>query len=301
MCDALTEHDAEKHGDAMTRRDLAKWSAAFALAGVLPLSACRHTNETTTTPGEAKVLRESEVSVKTPHGVSDSYFVAPQAGHYPGVLMWTDIKGLRPAFKLMAKRLAMQGYAVLVPNPFYRDATHPVVGENASFADPDTRALLLGMAKKLTQDAAFSDAKAYVKYLDAHSSIDTSRKIGTLGYCMGGPLIMRTAGALPERIGAAASFHGGGLVTEKPDSPHLLIPQSSAKVLHAVAANDHERSPDTVPALKAAYAEAGRSAEIEVYEGTLHGWCPPDSQVYNEAAAEKAWARLLALFESALV
>ena len=195
----------------------------------------------------------------------------------------------------------MSGYSVLVVNPFYRDMKHPVVGPDANFSDPDTRTFLVGMARKLTQDAAMSDARAYIDFIDKQDGVDTSRKIGTAGYCMGGPLIMRTAAAVPERVGAAASFHGGGLVRDTEDSPHLLIPQSPAHVLHAVAENDDARSPETKTILADAYKAAGIPAEIEVYEGAQHGWCPPDSQVYNEAQAERAWSRMLHLYKTALV
>ena len=157
------------------------------------------------------------------------------------------------------------------------------------------------MARQLNQETAFADAKAFVSFLDNQASVDTGRQIGTAGYCMGGPLIMRTAAAVPERVGAAASFHGGGLVTDQPDSPHLLIPRTSAHVLHAVAENDDEKNPEAKDRLREAYAAADIAAEIEVYEGTLHGWCPPDSAVYNEAQAERAWGRLLALFDRALI
>ena len=211
--------------------------------------------------------------------------------------MWPDIKGLRPAFKVMGKRMAENGYAVLVVNPFYRDSTAPVAGDNPDFSDPDTRQFLIGMARKLTQDASMSDARAYINFLDAQSAVDTSRKIGTCGYCMGGLLIMRTAAARPDRVGAAASFHGGGLATDRPDS---LIPNSPAHVLHAIAENDDERFPEAKTILAQAYADANVPAEIEVYAGTKHGWCPPDSAVYDEAQAEKAWARMLALYKTAL-
>ena len=214
--------------------------------------------------------------------------------------MWPDIRGLRPAFEAMGKRLAMAGYAVLVVNPFWRDARAPVVQPGEQFSDPDVRGRLIPMARKLTQEAALSDARDYIGFIDAQDAVNTDKKIGTAGYCMGGPLIMRTAAAVPERVGAAASFHGGGLATDQPDSPHLLIPQTKAQVLHAIAENDYERDPDFKPVLEAAYADAGIPAEIEVYEGTLHGWCPPDSAVYNEAQAEKAWSRMLALYERAL-
>lgn len=292
MCDEQTENDNQEFqnaGGVLNRRDFSQWSAAAIIAAMYPASAL----------GKETVV-ESDVAVTMPDGVSDSYFVHPSKGTHPGVLIWPDIRGLRPAFKAMGKRLAMSGYSVLVVNPFYRDAKAPVVGPDASFRDPDTRTLLRGMASKLTQDASMSDARAYISFLDAQASVDTTRKVGTAGYCMGGPLIMRTAAAVPSRVGAAASFHGGGLVRDSDDSPHLLIPDSPAHVLHAIAENDDERNPDVKDVLAAAYKEAGTPAEIEVYEGALHGWCPPDSRVYNEAQAEKAWSRMLALFQSAL-
>lgn len=293
MCDQFTENDNEnfeKSGGAINRRDFTSMSAAAIMAAMFPKAAM----------AEADVI-ESDVTVEMEDGHSDSYFVRPAKGTHPGVLIWPDIKGLRPAFRAMGKRLAMTGYSVLVVNPFYRDAKAPVVGPDASFRDPDTRKFLIGMARKLTQDASMSDARHYIKFLDAQDSTDTSKKVGTMGYCMGGPLIMRTAGAVPERVGAAASFHGGGLVTDRDDSPHLLIPKSPAHVLHAIAENDDERFPDAKNILREAYKKADTPAEIEVYKDTLHGWCPPDSTVYHKKQAEKAWSRTLALFETALV
>jgi len=293
MCDELTEKDNEnfaRRGGRINRRDFSRLSTAAVFAAMFPLSACG-----------SESVTETEVSVTMPDGVSDSYFVRPAKGRHAAVLMWPDIKGLRPAFKAMGKRLAMSGYAVLVVNPFYRDAKAPVAGPTPDFSDPDTRKILIGMARKLTQDASMSDAKAYIKFLDAQASVDTTRKLGTAGYCMGGPLIMRTAAAVPQRVGAAASFHGGGLVRDSEDSPHLLIPRSRAHVLHAIAANDDEKQPDAKTILAAAYKAANTPAEIEVYKDTLHGWCPPDSTVHNKDQAEKAWNRMLALFERALV
>ena len=294
MCDELTEIDNEefaKAGGDVNRRDFSKLGTAGVLSLMLPATAFAE---------DGLEVVESEVDVPMEDGVSDSYFVRPASGTYPGVLIWPDIRGLRPAFKAMGKRLAMQGYSVLVANPFYRDGKHPHVAPGEQFSDPDVRTRLIAMARKLTQDASMSDARHYIRFLDAQDATDTSRKVGTMGYCMGGPLIMRTAGAVPERVGAAASFHGGGLVTDRDDSPHLLIPQSPAHVLHAVAENDDERNPTQKVVLAETYAANGIPAEIEVYEGTLHGWCPIDSRVYNEAQAEKAWARTLALFDRAL-
>ena len=296
MCDELTEKDDQaflKSSGALNRRSFSTLASVTAFLSVLP--GCVSADV------ESAGIVEEEVNVPMAEGVSDSYFVYPATGTHPGVLIWTDIKGLRPAFKAMGKRLAMAGYAVLVANPYYRDAKHPVFGPDDSFSDPDTRQFLRGMARKLNQDAAMSDAQDYFAFLDAQPAVDTSKKAGTAGYCMGGPLIMRTAAALPDRIGAAASFHPGGMVTDADDSPHLLVPKTPAQVLHAIAENDHEKDPSMKAGLIEAYEAAGIPAEIEVYEGTLHGWCPPDSPVYNEAMAEKAWSRMLALFETALV
>ena len=291
MCDDLTQLDIEKlttDGGKVNRRNFGKISAVASFVAMLPPVA------------NAVDVVESNVTITTPDGEAEAYFVHPASGKHPGILMWTDILGLRTAFRTMATRLAQSGYSALVPNPFYRSAKVPVVPEGASFKDEDTRNLLRGMAGKLTQDAAFSDATAFVNFLDAQGAVDTNRQVGTAGYCMGGKLIMRTAAALPERIGAAASFHGGGLATDSPDSPHLLIPKSPAHVLHAIAANDDEKDPEAKNILANAYEEAGIPAEIEVYEGALHGWCSLDSPAYNEAAAEKAWSRMLNLFENAL-
>ncbi len=238
MCDEQTEFDNNSFalgGGAVNRRDFSKLSAAAIMTLMYPASALA---------GED--VEETDVIVTMEDGVSDSYFVRPKTGKHPAVLIWPDIRGLRQAFRAMGKRLAMQGYSVLVANPFYRDAKAPVVPEGSSFRDPDTRKLLIGMARKLTQDASMSDARHYIAFLDAQDSTDTSRKVGTMGYCMGGPLIMRTAGAVPERVGAAASFHGGGLVRDTDDSPHLLTPRSPAHVLHAIA----EKTTNALPTPK---------------------------------------------------
>jgi carboxymethylenebutenolidase len=199
----------------------------------------------------------------------------------------------------MGRRLAAEGYSVLTVNPFYRGARAPVVPEGATF-NAETRNIVMPLAQQLNAETHFTDARAFVDFLDAHGSVDTGRKIGTTGYCMGGPMIMRTAAARPDRIGAAASFHGGGLATAAENSPHLLIPDMTADFLIAIAANDDENDPQAKVTLREAFDAAGLSAEIEVYAGAQHGWCPPDSAVYHEAQAERAWSRLLALFGRAL-
>jgi carboxymethylenebutenolidase len=214
--------------------------------------------------------------------------------------MWPDILGLRPAFREMGKRLAQSGYAVLVVHPFYRSAPSPVVPEGASFGDPEIRSIVMPMAGALNAETHVSDARTFVAWVDQQSAVDTNRKIGTMGYCMGGPMVMRTAAALPERIGAGGSFHGGGLATDNADSPHLGIPDMDAHMLIAVAANDDERDPETKHILRAAFAAADVPAEVEVYEGAMHGWCVIDSTVYHQEQAERAWGRMLAIFETAL-
>ena len=290
MCDEHTQHDVDEflRRTGMTRRQFGKLSAAAGMAVMFPPVA------------NAQAVAETDVEVTTPDGVADCFFVHPSTGRHPAVLVWPDILGLRPAFRAMGRRLAQSGYSVLVVNPFYRDARSPVVGEGASFGQPETRNIVLPLAGNLNADTHFTDARAFVGFLDQQAAVDTDRKIGTTGYCMGGPMVMRTVAAVPDRLGAGATFHGGGLATDADDSPHLLIPNTTAQMLHCVAANDDENNPEAKNVLRDAYASAGLSAEIEVYEGAMHGWCPPDSQVYNEAQAERAWSRLLVLLESAL-
>ncbi len=290
MCDEVTQKDVDDflNRSGVTRRQFGKLSAAAGLAMMLPRVA------------NAQAVTKTDVDVTTPDGVADCYFVHPSSGQHPAVLIWPDILGLRPAFEAMGERLAQSGYSVLVVNPFYRDARSPVVGEGASFGQPETRETVLPMARNLNAETHFTDARAFVSFLDQQAAVDTSRRIGTTGYCMGGPMVMRTVAAVPDRLGAGATFHGGGLATDADDSPHLLIPNTTAHMLHCVAANDDENDPEAKTTLREAYAAAGIPAEIEVYDGTMHGWCPPDSQVYNEAQAERAWSRLLVLLESAL-
>jgi carboxymethylenebutenolidase len=243
----------------------------------------------------AVAVTESDVNVKTPDGTADCYFVHPATGTAPGVLIWPDIFGLRPAFRQMGKRLAESGYAVLVVNPFYRTKKAPTA-ESASATPIDQ---VRPLAQTLSETTHMSDAKAFIAWLDGQSSVAKNRKIGTQGYCMGGPMAFRTAAAVPDRVGAVASFHGGGLVTDKENSPHLQASKTKASFLIAIAANDDMRSPNDKNVLKETFAAAKLPAEIEVYQGA-HGWCPPDSRVYNEALAEKAWSRLLDLYGKAL-
>jgi carboxymethylenebutenolidase len=245
----------------------------------------------------AVTVTESEVNVKTPDGTADSYFVHPSSGTAPAVLVWPDIFGLRPAFRQMGKRLAESGYAVLVVNPFYRVKKAPTAEKGAATPIPE----LIPLAQALTEQVNMSDARAFITWLDQQPSVAKNRKIGTQGYCMGGPLAFRTAAAVPDRVGAVASFHGGNLVMkDNPNSPHLMAAKTKAQFLIAIADNDDMRSPTDKTVMKDTFAAAKLPAEIEVYSGAAHGWCPPDSGVYNEPQAEKAWTRLLALYGKAL-
>lgn len=291
MCDTYSIDDMiefSRRSGELTRRRFGALSLGSGLTMLLPSIA------------GAVAVTETDIQIKTPDGAADAYFVHPSNGKHPGVLIWPDALGLRAAFKLMAKRLAEAGYSVLVPNPFYRAKKAPVFPEGANFQDEAIRKLIMAAMGTLNPETHVTDARTFVAFLDNQSSVDTKRKMGTMGYCMGAPITMRTTAAVPDRIGAGASFHGGGLVTDKPDSPHLLAPKLKAQYLFAIAENDDQKQPEAKDALREAFAKANLPAEIEVYPA-LHGWCPPDMPAYNEAQAEKAWERLLVLFKKALV
>jgi carboxymethylenebutenolidase len=243
----------------------------------------------------AVTVVESDVSVTTPDGTADCYFVHPASGTAPGVLVWPDIFGLRPAFREMGKRLAESGYSVLVVNPFYRVKKAPTAEAGAATPIPT----LMPLAQALNETTHMTDAKAFIGWLDKQSAVAKNRKMGTQGYCMGGPMAFRTAAAVPDRVGAVGSFHGGGLVTDMPNSPHLEAAKSKAQFLIAIAANDDMRAPNDKVVLKETFAKASLPAEIEVYPAA-HGWCPHDTTVYNKEQSEKAWSRLLALYGKAL-
>jgi len=244
----------------------------------------------------AAAVVDSEVTIATPDGTADGYFVHPASGTAPAVLIWPDIFGLRPSFRQMGKRLAQSGYSVLVVNPFYRTKKAPTA--DAGAATPIQQ--VMPLAQSLNETTHMTDAKAFIAWLDKQAAVAKNRKIGTQGYCMGGPMAFRTSAAVPDRVGAVASFHGGGLVRDNPSSPHLQASKTKAHFLVAIAANDDARAPNDKTTLKETFEQAKLPAEIEVYTGAAHGWCPPDSSVYNEPQAEKAWARLLALYGKAL-
>jgi carboxymethylenebutenolidase len=240
-------------------------------------------------------LREAMVEVKTPDGTCEAFFVHPASGKHPGVVFWPDAIGLREAKKAMARRLAASGYAVIAVNQYYRHARLPLGISFADFRDAEARKRLMPQIGALTPEALTRDAKAHVAFLDAQPAVDTGRGIGTQGYCMGGAQAFRTAAAVPARVKAVASFHGGGLVTEAPDSPHRTMAATTASYLILPGRDDHANQPEAVDVLRKTAAEAGRPAEIEVYEAD-HGWCVPDAPMYDKAEADRAWARLLALY-----
>ncbi len=290
MCDEQTSRDVEAYlrRNKLTRRRFGKIGAGAALATMLPPVA------------NAVDVVEDDVMVPTPDGESDCYFVRPAEGAHAAVIVWPDIVSIRPAFRTMGKRLAESGYSVLVVNPYYRTYRGQIVPDGKGFRDPGIRELLMPHARSLSPETCVTDGRAYVEWLDSQPSVDTRRMIGTTGYCMTGSYVMRLAAAIPDRIGAGGSFHGGGLATDGEDSPHLLAPQMKAGFLVAIAENDDERNPAEKVLLREAFDAAGVEAEIEVYAGTLHGWCPPDSAVYHEEQAERAWSRMLDLFERRL-
>ncbi|MEH6607941.1 MAG: dienelactone hydrolase family protein [Halioglobus sp.] len=290
MCDEFTEKDNDNYfrKRGISRRDLNKLGIATALAMLLPPVA------------NALDIVEEDVLVETPDGMADCYFVRPATGAHAAVIVWPDIMGIRTSFRMMGKRLAQSGYSVLVVNPYYRSVKGAVIEDGESFSTPEVRERLMPYARSLSPETCVTDGSAFVTYLDKQPSVDTARKVGTTGYCMTGSYTMRLAAALPERIGAGASFHGGGLANDSENSPHLLAPQMKAGFLIAIAANDDEKDPEAKVLLRKAFDTADVKAEIEVYQDTLHGWCPPDSVVYNADQAERAWGRLLALFDREL-
>jgi carboxymethylenebutenolidase len=284
----------DKSGNDLARREFVAASVASLAAGSASAAGLK--------------LVETDVQIKTPDGMCDAAFIHPASGSHPGVLIWPDAFGLRPSMREIGKRIAAQGYSVLVPNPFYRVGKAPMF-EDASKVDfAKERAKINPLMASVTADgAAEKDAIAYIAFLDAQKQVNKSKKIGTQGYCMGGALVVRTAATVPDRVGAGASFHGGGLVTDKPNSPHLLAPKIKAKMYFGIAANDDMTQPDAKVKLKEAFEAAHNPAEIEVYKESLHGWCVPDMPagqngmpIYNKPDAERAWGKLEGLYKSAL-
>lgn len=265
MCTNETEADLDRVGLPVGRRSFTALAGAGALMAALPVRAMA-----------GQPVKGRDVEIKTADGICDAYFVAPAEGKHPAVLVWPDIRGLRPAFRQMADRLAGEGYAVLTINPFYRWQKSPVVDAANDFNVPEVREKLFGYLKQLNKTLVTTDATAHLAFLDAQKEVDSKRRIGTTGYCMGGAMTIYTAALNPNRVGAAASFHGGGVGTDKPDSPHLLIPGTNAGYLFAIADNDDKENPNEKVLLEAVLEPRKPWHEVEVYAGAMHGWCPPD-------------------------
>ena len=300
MCDDFTlTDDAEWQAlRSVSRRGFGLGAAGLSLAGAL--AGCMGTGDSDAAPAatasaEGMKIAERAVTIPTADGSADAFFAYPAKGAHAAVLLWPDIMGLRPAFEDMARRLARAGYATLAVNHYYRSAPAPVLPAGASFTDPAIRAQIAPWGKRLDPAAYTRDAKAFVAWLDKQPQVDTARKIGTVGHCMTGGVTIRTAAAVPARVGAAASMHGAGLVTEAPDSPHKLIAATEAALLIAIAQNDDARQPEAKTQLREACAAAGRTCEIEVYPAQ-HGWTVADSPVFDAVQAQRAWSRLLALY-----
>jgi len=295
----MTDDKQNEKNNDLARRDFVALSVAAGMTAAAASSALAKDLE----------VVETMVDVKTPDGTADAAFIHPASGSHPGVLVWTDAFGLRPSMRAIGKRIAAQGYSVLVPNPFYRVAKAPF--DDAStfdFANKDDMAKLQKLMGSVNAEGnPEKDAAAYVAFLDEQKQVNKKKKIGTQGYCMGGPLVVRTAASLPDRIGAGGSFHGGGLVTDKPDSPHLLASKIKAHMYFGIATSDDSRQPDAKDKLKEAFAAAHVPAEIEVYAGSQHGWCvsdmpkqPNGMPIYNQADADRAWGKLVALYKVGL-
>lgn len=303
MCDELTEAENETFLAAqMQRRQLAMGAGAVMLVGCGPSTTAAPSTPTTAGPAQPAAqpsVTGRIVTIETPDGTAEAYFAAPSTGRSPAVLIWPDVAGLRSAFEQMATRLAEAGYAVLAVNPYYRSSKLPVLETFSEWRTEEGRAKIAPMIEPLSSEAIARDASTFVSWLDQQPQVDPARKIGTAGYCMGGPFTVWTAAAAPDRVGALGSFHGGGLVRETEDSPHALFPKMSAAALICIAQSDDDRDPQAKTTLRAAADAAGREAEIEVYPAQ-HGWCVTDSPVYDETQAERAWSRLLATFEAQL-
>lgn len=288
MCDEETLKTGNQV-NGVTRRQFGKLTTTTALAMTIPAVA------------NAKAVTAQDVSIETADGVCDALFVRPSDGKHPAVLMWPDILALRPSFREMATRLAQSGYAVLCINPYYRNAKSPVVQMGESFQDEVTRSKIMPMYRSLSPDTHRTDASAFVAWLYEQPSVDTRRPMGTMGYCMGGPIVMRTAALRPDRIRAACAYHPVSLVSDDAESPHLLIPKMKGEVFIGLGLNDDERDPNEKVVLAEAFADNGLAADIEVYKDAMHGWCVLDSRAYQHEAAERAWAKTLALFSRVLV
>ena len=295
MCDDITERENAQHlrNQGISRR-------VFTGAGVSAAIALYWSRAIAAMPVAAGnlALTSETVTIPTADGECDAYWVRPAEGKHPAVIMWPDVHGIRPAFHAMGERLAKSGYAVLVVNPYYRSHTGQITPDGKSIADPEIRELIMPHRDLLTPAAIRADSRALVTWLDSQAAVDTAAGIGAAGYCMSGSYTLRAGAEMPERVKACASFHGGGLVTDNEDSPHLLAGQITGGVLIAIAENDDARAPEDKVVLREAFEASPAAATVKVFDGAMHGWCPPDSRAYDEARAEEAWAMFLALLET---
>jgi carboxymethylenebutenolidase len=288
MCDS-DNHQGYIADTSLTRRSVVLTMSSVAVVAGLP------------TPALAADVTESDVMVTTPDGSADAALFHPAgSGFWPAVLMWPDILGLRPVFREMGRRLAAEGYTVLVPNPFYRTKRAPIVTGPFDFNKPEDRAKIEGLRDALTDAAIDRDASAFITFLDQQKQTNRRKGAGVQGYCFSGPFAFHTAAVRSDRIRAVGTFHGGGLVTKEASSPHLLIPKTKASFVVAIARNDDQKQPDAKDILKSTFAEAKRPAIVEVYPAD-HGWCVAGSQSYDQPSAERAWAELLRLYRANLV
>ena len=289
MCDEQTFREREEYLNKLriSRREFGQGAAGVALMVMLPPVA------------NALDVVEHYPTIEMPDGTADCYFVHPSNGAHAGVMLWPDARGIRGAMRMMGKRMAESGYSVLVINHYYRTVQGQPFPDDVNLPREQMREVIQKNQAPLSNDTCVSDGEALVGFLDQQPAVDSRRKIGVMGYCMTGSYTFRLSAAIPDRVGAGASFHGGGLVTDADDSPHLLIPRIEGGMLVAIAEQDEEKAPHAEQ-LEAAFDNAGVRGEVEVYEGTSHGWCPPDAHVYDEAQSEKAWSRCLALFEHEL-
>lgn len=301
MCDEFTEADTARwmQEHALDRRRFGLAGVSAAALALFPAGATGME-----APAAKRATASRSVAIRTPDGTADAFFVFPadsngSGGKHPAMLLWPDIAGLRDAYKVMATRLAAEGYAVLAVNPYYRSAPAPIVHSLEEWRTPAGRAKLEPMMASLTPAGTISDAAAFIDWLDTQPEVDNRHKVGTFGYCMGGPFAVRAALARPQRVGMAASFHGANMVNDTPDSPHRQFAKINAALLIAIAQNDDARQPEARTELKAAAQAAGRPAEVEVYPAQ-HGWCTIDAPVYDPVQAEKAWERMLAIARAAL-
>ncbi|WP_299309783.1 dienelactone hydrolase family protein [uncultured Croceicoccus sp.] len=297
MCEDRTgPDDFAEHDAALARRGLSR--RQFGMMGAAAFAAsCTTMDGGMGGADDGAALTEGMVDIATPDGTADAFFVHPAEGRHPAVLLWPDVAGLREAFKVKARKFAQEGYAVLAVNHYYRNARAPILETFSEWRTPEGSAKIEPMRQAINPARTTTDARAFIAWLDAQPAVDTTRGIGTQGYCMGGPYTVRTAAAVPARVRAAASLHGGGLVVDESNSPHRILDQTQAAFLFAIAQNDDAKDPSAKTALREAADAANVPAVVEVYPAD-HGWTVIDSPAYDAAAANRAVAAILSLYDA---